>query len=187
MNFCSACGEKVRLEVPEGDNRQRYVCKSCHLIHYQNPKVVTGCIPEWQGKILLCRRAIEPRYGLWTLPAGFMENAESNREGAARETFEEANAKLENMTLFSVFSIAHIDQIYTMYRGDLVNGEASAGSESLDVALLDEHEIPWDQLAFKVVEENLKLYYRDKKAGQFKTHYGEILKLEDGSFDISYF
>lgn len=187
MNFCSACGEKVVQAIPEGDNRLRYICNACDIIHYQNPKVVTGCIPEWQDKILLCKRAIEPRHGLWTLPAGFMENAESNREGAARETFEEANAELTNMTLFSVFSIAHINQIYTMYRADLVDGAASPGIESLEVALMDEADIPWQQLAFKVIDENLRLYYRDKKAGEFKTHYGELLKLDDGSFEVKYF
>ncbi|HHO59255.1 MAG TPA: NUDIX hydrolase [Thiotrichales bacterium] len=187
MNFCSSCGEKVSLMIPQGDNRPRYVCCHCDTIHYQNPKVVTGCIAQWQDKVLLCKRAIEPKYGLWTLPAGFMENGESNREGAARETLEEANATLENMTLFSVFSIAHINQIYTMYLGDLVAGKASAGSESLDVALVDEASIPWREMAFKVVEENLKLYFQDRAAGRFTTHYGEIVKLDDESFEISYF
>ena len=179
--------KKVSLKIPEGDNRQRYVCDRCCTIHYQNPNVVTGCIPEWQDKILLCKRAIEPKCGLWTLPAGFMENGESNMEGAARETFEEANAKLTNMSLFSVFSIAHINQIYTLYRGDLVNGEASAGVESLDVALLGEAEIPWGNIAFKVIDETLKLYFEDKKKGEFKTHYGEIIKHDDNQFEVKYF
>ncbi len=187
MNFCSVCGEKVSLIMPAGDNRMRFVCSQCETIHYQNPKVVTGCIPQWQDKILLCKRAIEPRYGLWTLPAGFMENGESNREGAARETFEEANAKLTNMTLFSVFSIAHISQIYTMYRADLVAGEASPGIESLEVALMAEEDIPWGNLAFKVIEENLKLYYQDKTAGTFSVHYGELIKQQDESFKVKYF
>ncbi len=187
MNFCSECGEKVNREIPQGDNRLRDVCNNCHLIHYENPKVVTGCIPEWENKILLCKRAIEPRYGLWTLPAGFMENGESNREGAVRETVEEANAKLTNMTLFSVFSIAHINQIYTMYRGELVGGKASAGIESLEVALVEEKEIPWEEIAFKVIEENLKLYYQDKATGTFTTHYGELLKLDNERFEVNYF
>jgi len=187
MNFCSECGEKVNREIPEGDNRLRDVCNNCHVIHYENPKVVTGCIPEWENKILLCKRAIEPRYGRWTLPAGFMENGESNREGAARETFEEANAKLTGMTLFSVFSIAHINQIYTMYRGELVGGKASAGIESMEVALLEEKEIPWAEIAFKVIEENLKLYYQDKSTGTFTTHYGELLTLDNERFEVNYF
>lgn len=187
MNYCSACGEKVSIVIPEGDNRPRHVCVSCQTVHYQNPKIVTGCIPEWQDKILLCKRAIEPRYGLWTLPAGFMENSETNIEGAARETAEEANAHLENMQLFSVFSIAHINQVYTMYRGSLINGEASPGAESLEVALLTEEEIPWKNIAFQVIAETLRLYYEDKKSGSFKTHYGDIIKQSDNSFIVKYF
>ena len=187
MNYCSACGEKVSLLVPEGDNRQRYVCGSCKIIHYENPKVVTGCIAEWQDKILLCKRAIEPKYGLWTLPAGFMENNETNMQGAARETAEEANALVDNMQLFCVFSIAHINQVYTMYRGSLVDGEASPGSESIETALLEEDEIPWKNVAFHVINETLKLYYRDKKQGVFKTHYGDIIKRSDNSYTANYF
>jgi len=187
MNYCSACGEKVSLKIPDGDNRQRYVCLSCDTIHYQNPKIVTGCIAEWQGKVLMCKRAIEPRYGLWTLPAGFMENQETNVEGAARETVEEANARVDNMRLFCVFSIAHINQVYTMYRGDLIDGEASPGIESLETALLTEAEMPWQELAFHVIHETLKLYYNDIKQGVSKTHYGDIIKQDDGSFTVNYF
>ena len=184
MNFCSSCGEKIGMLIPEGDNRLRYACKSCGDIHYQNPKVVTGCIPEWEKKILLCRRSIEPRRGLWTLPAGFMENEETNMEGAAREAMEEANADMRNMILFCMFSIPHISQIYTMYRGELHQGQASAGDESEEVSLYNEDEIPWDELAFPVVIETLKLYFNDRSNGVFKTHYGEILKQEDQSLKI---
>lgn len=187
MNYCSKCGDKVSLVIPEGDNRYRYVCNNCHTIHYENPKIVTGCIPQWQGKILLCKRAIEPRYGLWTLPAGFLENEETIAQGAMRETAEEANAEVENMQLFCVFSIAHINQVYTMYLGDLVDGKASAGEESLDVALLEEHEIPWHDIAFQVVNETLKRYYQDKKQGEFKTHYGDIIKLDNQSYIVDYY
>lgn len=187
MKYCSACGEKVDLIIPEGDNRHRYVCQTCETIHYQNPNIVTGCIAQWQDKILLCKRAIEPRHGLWTLPAGFMENGESNIEGAARETFEEANARLENMRLYCVFSISHINQVYIMYLGDLVKGEASPGIESLEVALFDESEIPWQEIAFQVISENLRLYFEDKKKGEFKTHYADIIKQSDGSFNVNYY
>lgn len=187
MNFCSACGEKVSFIIPEGDNRHRHVCQSCQTIHYENPKIVTGCIAQWQDKILLCKRAIEPRYGLWTLPAGFMENEETNLQGAARETAEEANAEVDNMQLFCVFSIAHINQVYTMYLGDLVAGQASAGEESQDVALLAEDEIPWQEIAFQVINETLKLYYKDKKQGSFKTHYGDIIKQDNNSYIVNYF
>ena len=187
MNFCSNCGEKVDLIIPDGDNRHRHVCGSCQTIHYENPKIVTGCIAEWQDKVLMCKRAIEPRHGLWTLPAGFMENSETNMQGAARETSEEANAQVDNMKLFSVFSIAHISQVYTMYRGDLVQGKASPGIESLEVALLKENEIPWQDIAFHVIAETLKLYYQDKKQGEFKTHYGDIIKQDDKTFKVNYF
>ena len=165
MNYCSACGEKVSFVVPEGDNRLRYVCGSCQTIHYENPKIVTGCIAQWQDKILLCKRAIEPRHGLWTLPAGFMENKETNMQGAARETAEEANARVENMRLFCVFSIAHINQVYTMYRGDLVDGQASAGEESLEVGWFDE------KLVFDLVEHPVNRE-RIKKLLQQKTGVG---------------
>ncbi len=187
MNYCSSCGEKVHLIIPDGDNRLRYVCVSCHTIHYQNPKIVTGCIAQWQDKILLCKRAIEPKHGLWTLPAGFMENEESNMQGAARETAEEANARVENMQLFCVFSIAHINQVYTMYRGDLIDGEASAGEESLEVALVTENETPWQNIAFHVVDETLKRYYQDRKQGHFNTHYGDIIKQSNDLYTVNYY
>lgn len=185
MNFCSSCGEKVGLVIPEGDNRLRHVCASCGEIHYQNPKIITGCIPEWDGDILLCRRAIEPRSGLWTLPAGFMENQETNLEGAARESREEANAEMCDMKLFSMFSIPHRNQIYTMYRGELHEGKASAGEETLEVAMVREEDIPWQELAFPVVVENLKLYFEDRRNGAFKTHYGEIVKQDDGELKVT--
>ena len=184
MNFCSCCGEKVDLKIPEGDNRLRHVCESCGVIHYQNPKIVTGCIPEWENKVLLCRRSIEPRSGLWTLPAGFMENEETNMEGAAREAMEEANADIREMNLFCMFSIPHINQIYTMYRGVLHQGFAKAGDESEEVSLYDENEIPWEAMAFPVVIETLKLYFNDRSKGVYKTHYGEILKQDDQSLKV---
>ncbi|MDH5388419.1 MAG: NUDIX hydrolase [Gammaproteobacteria bacterium] len=185
MNFCSLCGEKVAQLIPEGDNRLRYVCNSCGEIHYQNPKIVTGCIPEWENNILLCRRAIEPQSGLWTLPAGFMENQESNLEGAAREAQEEANADMRDMKLFSMFSIPHRNQIYTMYRGVLHEGKASAGEETLEVAMVSEEDMPWQEMAFPVVVENLKLYFEDRRKGEFGTHYGEIVRQNDGELIVT--
>ena len=179
MNFCSSCGEKVSLAIPQGDNRLRHICAQCGTIHYQNPKIVTGCIPEWENKVLLCLRSIEPKKGLWTLPAGFMENQETNMEGAAREAREEANADVRDMNLFSMFSIPHINQVYTFYRGSLHLGEASAGEETEEVALVAEQDIPWNNLAFPVVIETLKLYFADRASGKFKTHCGEIIKQPD--------
>ncbi len=177
MNFCSHCGSPVELRVPAGDNRPRFVCPSCATVHYQNPKVVTGCIPEWEGRILLCRRAIEPRYGLWTLPAGFMENGETTMEGAARETLEEARARVDITALYTAFNLPHVNQIYLLFRGRMVEPSFGPTQESLEVQLLAEREIPWDRLAFPVVAETLRLYFKDRADGGFGTHIGDIVRL----------
>ena len=150
MNFCSNCGQKVSFRIPDGDTLPRFVCDACNIIHYQNPKMVVGCVPEWEDKILLCRRAIEPRYGLWTLPAGFLENNETAPAGAARETLEEANARVEVGELYSFISLPHISQVYAMFRARLLDLNYSAGSESLEVKLFTEDDVPWDHLAFRV-------------------------------------
>jgi len=179
MKFCSECGEQVSQKIPSGDNRLRYVCDVCDTIHYQNPRIIAGCIAEHDDKILLCKRAIEPRLGLWTLPAGFMENNETTIEAAARESFEEANAKLINMSLYCTYSIPHISQVYMMYRATLVDGYSSAGEESLETALYSEKDIPWNQLAFPVISETLKLYYSDKNTNNFTVRNGEIYRNEN--------
>lgn len=177
MNFCSNCGASVVLRTPEGDNRERFVCDSCQTIHYQNPNIVAGCIPEWDGRILLCKRAIEPRYGLWTLPAGFMENGESTEQAAIRETHEEAGAIIEITDLYGLFSIPHISQVYLLYRGELLNGEYEPGVESLECRLFDEQDIPWDKLAFPVVKETLERYFADRKRSNgFPLQRGDIIK-----------
>ena len=179
MNFCSHCGAQVTQLIPEGDNRLRYVCSACAMVHYQNPRIIAGCIAEHDNKILLCKRAIEPRHGLWTLPAGFMENQETTLEAAARESYEEATAKLKNMSLFCTYSITHISQVYMMYRATLIDGYAEPGEESLETGLYSEDEIPWEQIAFPVITESLKLYFSDKKAGKFHVHNGEIYRDEN--------
>ena len=179
MKFCSSCGKDVVLQIPDGDNRQRYVCQHCDTIHYQNPNIVAGCIAEHEGKILLCKRAIDPQLGKWTLPAGFMENKETVMQGAAREAMEEAHAAILDMQLFSVISIPHISQVYMMYRGTLIDGFAEAGEESEAVGLYHEEDIPWQDMAFPVVIESLKLYFEDVKNGEFRTHYGDIVKHDD--------
>lgn len=177
MKFCSTCGASVSLRIPDGDNRERFICNSCDEIHYQNPKIVAGCIPEWEGKILLCRRAIQPRHGLWTLPAGFMENGESTEQAAMRETWEEAGARVEIRSLYSVFSIPHISQVYMLFRGDLCEGHYAPGVESLECELFDAHTVPWDRLAFPVVKETLERYFRDKQQGNnFPLQRGEIIR-----------
>lgn len=177
MKFCSNCGASVVLRIPEGDNRERFVCDSCQMIHYQNPNIVAGCIPEWDGRILLCKRAIEPRYGLWTLPAGFMENGETTEQAAMRETLEEAGAIVEITALYGLFSIPHISQVYMFYHGQLVQGKFESGAESLECQLFDEQDIPWDKLAFPVVKETLERYFSDKKrCNGFPLQRGEIIK-----------
>lgn len=174
VNFCSQCAAPVTLRVPPGDDRPRHVCDACGTIHYQNPKIVAGCVAEYEGRILLCRRAIEPRAGLWTLPAGFMENGETIEEAAARETLEEANARLEVDGLFTCLDIPRINQVYVMYRGRIVDGGFSPGAESLDVRLLDEPEVPWDEIAFPAIARTLELWFQDRRNGAFGIHTGVI-------------
>ncbi|NEX20163.1 NUDIX hydrolase [Thiorhodococcus mannitoliphagus] len=181
MKYCSDCGAPVGLRIPQGDNRERHVCDLCGTIHYQNPKVVVGCIPEWEDKILLCRRAIQPRHGLWTLPAGFMERGETTREGAARETLEEANARVEIGALYSLFNLPHIDQVYMLFRARLLDLDFSPGEESLEVRLFAESEIPWDVLAFQTIRETLDLYFKDRRRGRQGAMYsGDIIRALDG-------
>lgn len=175
MKFCSHCANPLTVRIPPGDNLPRHVCPRCGVVHYQNPKIVTGCIAEWDDRILLCRRAIEPRYGKWTLPAGFMENNETVAEGAAREAFEEARAEVIDLELYGVFNIPHISQVYIMFRGRLARPQVAAGAESLDVRLVGVDDIPWPDLAFQVVHRTLRLYVADRAANRFGTHVGDIL------------
>jgi len=174
QKFCIVCGSPTELKIPKGDNKERAVCTVCEHIHYQNPKVVSGCILEWEDKIVLCKRATEPRSGYWTLPAGFLENNETVAEGALRETLEEANAKSDNIKLFFMCDLRHISQIYMMYVGNLLDGKYSPGPESEEVELFSESEIPWDDIAFTVIEKTLRLYYADKKKGNFSIHFDTI-------------
>ena len=175
MNFCSNCGsQNIGLKVPEGDNRPRFVCDDCGEIFYHNPKMVVGCVPRWKEKVLLCKRAIPPRYGYWTLPAGYMENQESAANGAAREAHEEALAKTRIGNVFTQFSIPHINQVYILFLADMETAEFGAGEESLDAALFAREEIPWDELAFPVMRKTLELYFEDADRGRFRTHSGEV-------------
>ena len=176
MKFCSVCGTEVRVGIPEGDNRPRHICDHCGTIHYHNPKVVAGCIAHWEDRVLMCRRAIEPRHGLWTVPAGFMENGETTYEGAARETVEEANARVAIDDLFVTVNLPHINQVYMLFRGRLLDLDYSPGEESLEVELLDETQIPWSQMAFPTVTEALKLYFADRARGQFGVHMLDIVR-----------
>jgi len=171
VKFCSHCGSSaLELRVPDGDTLQRYVCTACGTIHYQNPKVVVGCLPVWNEKVLLCKRAIQPRQGLWTLPAGFLENGETIVAGAERETTEEARARVEVGPLYTMISLPHINQIYVMFLARLLDLGFSPGPESLEVRLFDEAEIPWTELAFRTITRTLRNYFLDRKLGDFPVH-----------------
>jgi ADP-ribose pyrophosphatase YjhB (NUDIX family) len=174
LKFCSACGTPVEVRVPEGDNMPRHVCPSCGAIHYQNPKIVVGTLPEWEDKVLLCRRAIEPRYGYWTLPAGFMELNETTFEGALRETLEEAGARVELGSLYSVYNLPHVNQVYLMFRARLLDLEFAPGDESLEVQLFREADIPWQNLAFRTIHATLTAFFADRSRGAFGLHVGTI-------------
>ena len=172
--FCERCGHAAERGVPAGDNRPRRLCPRCGHIHYENPKNVVGCLLEWQGKVLLCRRAIEPRHGFWTLPAGFMENGESTLAGAAREAYEEATAECDDLRLFAVYNLPRISQVYLMFHGRLRDGFARASEETLEVGLFAEDEIPWEELAFPVVTETLERWLEGRDARVRSVHVADI-------------
>ncbi len=178
MKFCSACGAAVEWRIPVDDNRPRFICSECDTIHYQNPKLVIAALPEWQDRILLCRRAIEPRYGLWTLPGGFMENGESTSQTAIRETLEEANARIDIGDLYSMYSLPYINQVHLLFRATLLDLDFGPGAESLEVKLFDETQIPWDEIAFRPIHVSLKHYFSERHTGTFKFHSGELLPPE---------
>ncbi|MFK7995161.1 MAG: NUDIX hydrolase [Granulosicoccus sp.] len=182
--YCTECGEPCRRQIPADDNRLRRVCTGCDFIHYENPKNVVGCLLVWQGKVLLCKRAIEPRYGYWTLPAGFMENEESTLEGAAREAYEEATAQCDDLRLFSVYNLPRISQVYLMFHGQLRDGYANASEETLEVGLFDEAEIPWEQLAFPVVTETLTRYFELREQRDHRVYHADIYSRPGQPLDI---
>lgn len=174
MNFCPSCGQPVVLRVPDGDHLARHVCSACSTIHYQNPRIIAGCVPEWQGKILLCKRAIEPRRGYWTIPAGFMENGESVQAAAAREAMEEALAKVEIGSLVAIVNVLRANQVHIMFRARLLDLDFGVGPESLEVGLYDESEIPWPQIAFLSVQFALEQYLADRRNGAEDVHFKDI-------------
>jgi ADP-ribose pyrophosphatase YjhB (NUDIX family) len=174
MNFCSHCGQPVTVLVPEGDHRLRHVCTACGRIHYQNPRIVAGCVPEYDGRILLCRRAIEPRRGYWTIPAGFMENGETTQEAAHRESLEEALADVEIGSLLAIVHVLHADQVHVMFRARLPRPEFGAGDESLEAMLCGEADIPWHDIAFRSVDYALRRYLEDRRDGVDRHHFTAI-------------
>ena len=174
MKYCSECGSEVSFKIPDGDSRERHVCNSCGIIHYINPRIIAGTLPVHEDKVLLCRRAIEPRKGFWTLPAGFMENGETTTQAAARETLEEAEAEVNIHGLYTVFNLPHISQVYLFFRAELIDGIFGVGEESLETQLFDEADIPWDELAFPTIHRTLKLYFEDRKNDHFPVRMEDI-------------
>jgi ADP-ribose pyrophosphatase YjhB (NUDIX family) len=175
VKFCTACGSpRVERIVPNGDSLLRDVCAACGTIHYQNPKVVVGCLPEWEDRVLLCKRAIEPRMGLWTLPAGFLENGETLESGALRETREEAGANVAVADLYTVISLPQISQVYVMFRARLLDLGFAPGHESLEVRLFEESEVPWESLAFRTIARTLRNYFLDRRLAAFRMHVSAI-------------
>ena len=176
MKFCSQCGGGVEHKIPEDDNRPRFICVSCDIIHYQNPNIIAGTIPTYGNKILLCKRAIEPRHGYWTLPAGFMENQETTTEAAIRETWEEAEAKVTIDALYTVINVPQIDQVHMFFRATMIDGSYGAGPESLETQLFNEEDIPWDDLAFPTVKRTLELFFEDRKTQNFDVRVSDIVR-----------
>jgi ADP-ribose pyrophosphatase YjhB (NUDIX family) len=176
IKHCRNCGVAVVYRIPDdGDTKERAVCPGCATIHYENPLNVVGTVPYWGDKILLCKRNIEPRLGKWTLPAGFLELGETTAQGAARETVEEAGAQIEMQGLFSVISVARVGQVHLFYRARLLSDQFDPGTETMEARLYAEHEIPWDELAFRTVKETLELFFADRRAGHYAVHDVDIV------------
>ena len=174
IKHCRACGSPVVYSTPADDNRDRATCTVCTTIHYENPLNVVGTLPVWQDKVLLCRRNIEPRYGFWTLPAGFMELGETTEQGAIRETVEEAGARVELQGLYTLLNVVRVGQLHLFYRARLLDTDFAPGPESIEAQLFAEHEIPWDDLAFRTVRETLKRFFEDRQRDQFGLHCADI-------------
>ena len=171
IKFCRACGSAVLYRLPDdGDTKQRAVCTACYLVHYENPLNVVGTVPHFGERVLLCKRNIEPRKGKWTLPAGFMELGESTSEGAARETIEEAGALFNMGELLTVMSVPRVGQVHLYYLAELTSDQFNPGFETQEARLFLESEIPWEELAFRTVQETLKHYFEDRQTGEFKVH-----------------
>lgn len=175
MKFCSNCGSaSIGLSIPDGDHRERYVCAACATIHYKNPLIVCGVVPVYGDRVMLCRRGIEPRYGKWTLPAGFMENGETVEEGAQRELLEEAAATVELGPLLTVLSVPYISQVHMMYLGTMAEPKYAITPESTEIELFTEEQIPWKELAFRTVKAALEHYFECRRTGQFSVRRGRV-------------
>lgn len=174
IKHCRACGTLVDYRVPADDNRERAVCGACGTIHYENPLNVVGTVPVWGEQVLLCRRNIEPRYGLWTLPAGFLELGETIAAGAVRETVEEAGARIELQDLFTLLNVVRVGQVHFFYRARMLDTTLDPGPETIEARLFREHEVPWDEIAFRTVRQTLIHFFDDHRRGQFELHCADI-------------
>ena len=174
IKHCKACGGAVVYAVPADDNRERATCTVCHAIHYENPLNVVGTVPVWADQVLLCRRNIEPRYGFWTLPAGFLELGESVAQGAVRETVEEAGANIELQDLFTMLNVVRVGQVHFYYRARMLDTTLDPGPETIEARLFREAEIPWDELAFRTVRLTLEHYFEDRRSGGYTLHTGDV-------------
>jgi ADP-ribose pyrophosphatase YjhB (NUDIX family) len=175
LKHCKSCGSAVTYRLPDdGDTRERAICTACHTVHYENPLNVVGTLPIWEDKILLCKRNIEPRYGKWTLPAGFMELGETVAQGAARETDEEAGAQIELLGLYTLMNVVRVGQVHFFYRAKLLSTTFQPGHETIEARLFSEDEVPWDEIAFRTVRETLKCFFEDRQRGAFPLHQVDI-------------
>jgi ADP-ribose pyrophosphatase YjhB (NUDIX family) len=174
IQYCRACGARVAYLIPVDDNRERAVCPACGMVHYENPLNVVGTVPVWGEQVLLCKRAIEPRRGLWTLPAGFLELGETTAQGALRETDEEAGAQVELGALFSVLNVVRVGQVHFFYLATMTSPALDPGSETLEARLFREDEVPWDEIAFRTVRETLRFFFDDRRHGKFGMHCADI-------------
>lgn len=174
IQHCRACGTAVHYRVPADDNRERAICPACGEIHYENPINVVGTVPVWGEQVLLCRRNIEPRKGLWTLPAGFLELGESTADGARRETDEEAGARIELQELFTILNVVRAGQLHLFYRARMLDTHLDPGPETIEARLFHEHEVPWDEIAFRTVRQTLEHFFADRRSGSFGVHAGDI-------------
>lgn len=174
IRHCKLCGGETTYQVPPDDNRERAVCSRCGTVHYENPLNVVGTLPVWDNRVLLCRRNIEPRLGMWTLPAGFMELGESSSEGALRETVEEAGARVELLGLYTLLNVVRINQVHFYYRARLLDTRFEPGPETIEARLFERSEVPWDELAFRSVRTTLDFFFADRERGQFGVHCADI-------------
>ncbi|MHB1667347.1 MAG: NUDIX hydrolase [Thiomonas sp.] len=174
IQHCNHCGAPVEHRVPEGDTHLRAVCPACGHVQYENPRNIVGTVPVWEGRVLLCKRAIEPRHGLWTLPAGFMELHETTEQGALRETQEEAGVDVELDGLYCVVNVKPVSQVYLLYRARMLQPTWSPGPETLEARLFSPSEVPWEQLAFRTVGETLRRFFAEQQTGHYNLQVFDI-------------